>query len=265
MTDTDTVEWAKRFEADNVKFNRETAIYKALIDFDKQQHGDRKVFYFQDMALFVHEVVEAERDAAIAALPPAVPAPCDWLSIDGMIYNLVDDETRWENGKRPQMNQYMIRFERQSKAGGSDEELEALQAFFHRALSTTPDPVAEAAKVLLDAADKGLDLFDVDGPNDLLGLAAKWSGNRGDAVIQLDIAEEFMRESLRALTKDGDTCRKCGGTMSPSKAIAQTFTGVGDFHDADEVSTISAGGPGKLIDCMKCVDCGWSVTKDGGQ
>lgn len=56
-----------------------------------------------------------------------------------------------------------------------------------------------------------------------------------------------------------DKCRKCGGQMKPSKAIAQTYTGIADFPDG-EVVTMSAGGPGKLIDCMKCVKCGWSVT-----
>ena len=28
--------------------------------------------------------------------------------------------------------------------------------------------------------------------------------------------------------------------------------------------TLSAGGPGRLIDCMKCSACGWSVTADRG-
>lgn len=55
------------------------------------------------------------------------------------------------------------------------------------------------------------------------------------------------------------TCRKCGGEMQPGKAIAQTFDGIPDFIGG-EVCTVSAGGPGKLIGCMKCKNCGWSVT-----
>ena len=58
------------------------------------------------------------------------------------------------------------------------------------------------------------------------------------------------------------TCRKCGGTMRSSKALAQTLTaGTPDFPDDTHASTFSAGGPGELINCMKCEACGWSVTK----
>jgi hypothetical protein len=56
---------------------------------------------------------------------------------------------------------------------------------------------------------------------------------------------------------------KCGGKMRPGKALAQTFTGgTPDFPGDDHVSTMSAGGPGKMIDCMKCEKCGWSVTTE---
>ena len=55
-------------------------------------------------------------------------------------------------------------------------------------------------------------------------------------------------------------CKKCNGKMKPGKAMQQTYTGIGDFNDNDDVCTVSPGGPGKLIDCLKCEDCGWSVT-----
>ena len=54
-------------------------------------------------------------------------------------------------------------------------------------------------------------------------------------------------------------CKPCGGEMKPGQAIAETLTGVPDFPDG-EVCTVSAGGPGRLIDCLKCSACGWSVT-----
>ena len=54
-------------------------------------------------------------------------------------------------------------------------------------------------------------------------------------------------------------CRKCGGKMKKGKATGQTMVGTPDFVGG-EVCTVSPGGTGKLIDCMKCVDCGWSVT-----
>ncbi len=52
------------------------------------------------------------------------------------------------------------------------------------------------------------------------------------------------------------TCQKCGGEMKPGKALAQTVTGIPDLG---EVVTLSPGGPGKLIDCLKCAECGHSV------
>jgi len=58
------------------------------------------------------------------------------------------------------------------------------------------------------------------------------------------------------------TCKKCGGEMKPGQAHARTLVaGMPDFIGDTEATTFSAGGPGKLIDCMKCEDCGWSVTK----
>lgn len=60
------------------------------------------------------------------------------------------------------------------------------------------------------------------------------------------------------------SCRKCGGVMVASRALAQTFVGgEPDFPGDTHSSTFSAGGPGELINCMKCEDCGWSVTNGG--
>ena len=58
-------------------------------------------------------------------------------------------------------------------------------------------------------------------------------------------------------------CKRCNGEMKPGKAIEQTYTGIPDFIGGDVV-TMSPGGPGRLIDCMKCVECGWSVTWNNG-
>lgn len=59
---------------------------------------------------------------------------------------------------------------------------------------------------------------------------------------------------------EAKTCRKCGGLMRSGVATGQTYTsGVPDDLGGD-VRTIYAGGPGRIIDCAKCADCGWSVT-----
>ena len=54
-------------------------------------------------------------------------------------------------------------------------------------------------------------------------------------------------------------CPKCSGPMEPGKAIEQTLTGSPDFTGGPVV-TLSPGGQGKIIDCVKCKGCGWSVT-----
>lgn len=56
-------------------------------------------------------------------------------------------------------------------------------------------------------------------------------------------------------------CRFCGSTMRPGKAMVSTWIGgmpdlPGDTHSV----TFSPGGPGRMIDCLKCPKCGYSVT-----
>ena len=55
------------------------------------------------------------------------------------------------------------------------------------------------------------------------------------------------------------TCKKCGGTMHKGKAIKNTLVGIPDFIGG-EVCTVSPGGPGTLISCLKCEQCGWSIS-----
>ncbi len=59
-------------------------------------------------------------------------------------------------------------------------------------------------------------------------------------------------------------CKRCGAEMKPGKAIEQTWTpGIPDFPGDPRESigqTMNAGGPGRLIECLKCQACGWSVT-----
>lgn len=54
-------------------------------------------------------------------------------------------------------------------------------------------------------------------------------------------------------------CRKCAGDMKPGKAIQETYTGAPDFIGG-AVVTMSPGGPGRLVDCLKCSICGWSIS-----
>ena len=60
--------------------------------------------------------------------------------------------------------------------------------------------VQDAARVLLDAVNGGLDPLDACDPA-IEALAVKHSGNRGDGVTQLEIAEEFFTAALRAIAE----------------------------------------------------------------
>lgn len=52
---------------------------------------------------------------------------------------------------------------------------------------------------------------------------------------------------------------KCAGLMTKSKAIAQTWVGSPEWA-GDTIYTMSPGGSGKLVDCLKCDQCGYSVS-----
>lgn len=57
----------------------------------------------------------------------------------------------------------------------------------------------------------------------------------------------------------GVSCKYCGHRMRPGIAMGQTFSGSPDFSGGPVV-TISPAGPGVLIDCLKCPQCGYSVS-----
>ena len=179
MTDTDTVERVKKALAETLG-----DALDCTRTWDAWHYGTMSDGDFVQVADDDERLEELAR-AAIAVLPPAVPELARHQPCGCIVCRCESDEQC-------------------SGCGAKNCGTHAVGEIPNPVYVTTPDPVAEAAKVLLDAANNGLDLFDIDGPNDLEGLAVKWSGNRGDAVIQLEIAEEFMREALRALTKDGE-------------------------------------------------------------
>ena len=91
------------------------------------------------------------------------------------------------------------------------------------------------------------------------GFTRHASKSAAKAAAQAD----YERRILAALTPARQaTCRKCGGTMQPGHALGQTYTSGAPDDLGSDGQTMSAGGPGVLIDCWKCEDCGWSVTAD---
>jgi hypothetical protein len=60
-------------------------------------------------------------------------------------------------------------------------------------------------------------------------------------------------------------CKRCAGEMREGVAIAPTWVlGLPDFPGDPPFSpgqTVTFGGPGKLIACLKCKECGYSTSK----
>lgn len=83
--------------------------------------------------------------------------------------------------------------------------------------------------------------------------------NAAEIGADLDRVREWHQKSR-------GNCKKCGALMRHGLAIQQTYTAgepdfPGDHNDPNAIVTLSPGGPGKLITCLKCPQCGWSVTK----
>jgi hypothetical protein len=55
-------------------------------------------------------------------------------------------------------------------------------------------------------------------------------------------------------------CHHCKTEMVDSTATGQTYVSYPDFPD-DSIRTLSPGGPGYRMPCLKCPQCVWSVTK----
>lgn len=64
-------------------------------------------------------------------------------------------------------------------------------------------------------------------------------------------AEAGARYAQQATSKPA--CCKCGGMMKPGLAMGQTFS-------CSREGTCSPAGPGKIVPCAKCSECGWSVS-----
>lgn len=68
-----------------------------------------------------------------------------------------------------------------------------------------------------------------------------------------------LADTLRENSKE-PVCAKCGIQLVPGRAIENTAVGgAPDFDESDMVVTMHVGGPGKMIDCLKCPGCGYSV------
>jgi len=54
-------------------------------------------------------------------------------------------------------------------------------------------------------------------------------------------------------------CKRCNILMVKGKALENILSGIPDFIGDTQVCTLSPSGKTKLIDCLKCPECGYSV------
>lgn len=86
-----------------------------------------------------------------------------------------------------------------------------------------------------------------------------------EAEASLDAAIRSTPSSHPDAPKLGITCKRCGGPVGHGIAMGQTYVGSPDFPGDtgfEAGCTINAGGPGKVIECLKCEECGHSFTAD---
>ena len=87
----------------------------------------------------------------------------------------------------------------------------------------------------------------------------QWMGYSGDDMrFFARVAVVADRAERASAAENPKTCTRCGGEMKPAKPFESTL--VGEPDDLGGVVTVSPGSPGKLVPCMKCAECGWSVT-----
>lgn len=94
-------------------------------------------------------------------------------------------------------------------------------------------------------------------------LAAVLIELRDTVTHEHESKEAFIARVRAILSTDPDLrlCKRCNGIMRPGIAMGQTWSaGIPDFPGQDTCITMSPGGPGRVIDCMKCEACGWSQT-----
>ncbi len=58
------------------------------------------------------------------------------------------------------------------------------------------------------------------------------------------------------------TCKRCGGNMLHGHALRNSLSGVPDFTGDPYPVTVSPTGPAVVVPCLKCLSCGYSVTRD---
>lgn len=157
-------------------------------------------------------------------------------------------------------------------------------------IEVPPDIVEAAGKILAWAATNGLHEWQIAGVCDRR-IADRLDQAKKEIRVLHDIAAKLLtrfrdsgqaqrcefcnelplteRERKRMKELHFELCPRhgCFGLMKPGIATGQTYTaGTPDFPGQTYTAgqTISPGGPGSVINCLKCDECGHSITKKPG-
>jgi len=76
-----------------------------------------------------------------------------------------------------------------------------------------------------------------------------------------DLADALEALKSIVVCPDWNICPHCGIEMGDGQALLDELDGYPDFVGNDTLCTISPSGKAKLIECLKCPDCGFSRTK----
>lgn len=130
----------------------------------------------------------------------------------------------------------------------------------------------EVARLVIEAHRKNEETFqsEIDRLNFALEQAScLYDATKEGAKEQVALFNQQALDRLSSFFLGQDSSRWCPrpgcfGLLKPGVATGQTYTtGVPDFPGQEDLEgqTISPGGPGKLVPCLKCDSCGHSITE----
>lgn len=121
----------------------------------------------------------------------------------------------------------------------------------------SPDTNVEAVRERMrQRAEFGLTKYGVTTERGDLTML-EWIQHAQDEAMDLCVYLERIKKEFENFSRD--RCKKCYVEMKSGIALENTVVGLPDFSSDKAPCTVSAGGPGKLVDCMKCPSCGYSI------
>ena len=80
--------------------------------------------------------------------------------------------------------------------------------------------------------------------------------------MTLNVLDVDIYSKAKLMIPITSKCRKCEVPLIKGIALVPIYTGTPDFLGDTQVVTMSPSGNSKLVACLKCPACGWSIHKD---